>query len=171
MPSKEQFYAYERVRMHGKYNMLTEMNWASREAGLDLETYLSIQMNYDELWKKYHSYLIKKAGEVIKKNYDSPTFKKELKKPRIKKFYEPDLVDNCGYKQITYAIQQRIPTLINSRNWKTVVSGIGDKDDAIRIMSEKDSWDGVNGRYKLGPRHYYRLIVVRTTAEVIYDNR
>lgn len=54
---------YERVRMSGKYNMVTEAGYASYEANLSMEDYREVQKNYTDLAMK----AIKKIGrEKIK---------------------------------------------------------------------------------------------------------
>ncbi len=53
MITKEQFLRYEKVRLSGKYNMITEMLYASKEARLTKEQYLEIIKNYSELKEKY----------------------------------------------------------------------------------------------------------------------
>ena len=43
---------YERVRMSGKYNMVTEAGYASYEANLSMEDYREVQKNYTDLAMK-----------------------------------------------------------------------------------------------------------------------
>ncbi len=43
------FAAYERVRLSGKYNMMTQTNAAAAEAGLDIDTYWGVLNNYAAL--------------------------------------------------------------------------------------------------------------------------
>ncbi len=46
---KDKFLRYEKVRLSGKYNMLTESEQARKEAQLSREDYLYIIMNYSDL--------------------------------------------------------------------------------------------------------------------------
>lgn len=51
--TKEEFLAYEAVRVKGNWNMFTEARFAAAEAGLSFEKYAEILFNYSELRKKY----------------------------------------------------------------------------------------------------------------------
>lgn len=51
--SREEFIAYEKVRKSGKYNMVTDWELASKEAGLTKEMYFEIIKRYNALYEKY----------------------------------------------------------------------------------------------------------------------
>lgn len=53
MPTKEEFDAYERVRRSGKYNMFTQAIEASKDAGLSLERYRLVLLNYEGCMLRY----------------------------------------------------------------------------------------------------------------------
>lgn len=53
MINKERFLRYEKVRLSGKYNMITDANNARVKAGLTLEEYFEIIKNYSTYRKKY----------------------------------------------------------------------------------------------------------------------
>lgn len=49
----DEFAAYRKVQMGGKYNMLMDSQAATMDAGLDDETYWGIIKNYSDLYAKY----------------------------------------------------------------------------------------------------------------------
>lgn len=51
--NREEFIAYEKVRQSGKYNMITDWELASEEAGLTKEMYFEIIKRYNALYEKY----------------------------------------------------------------------------------------------------------------------
>lgn len=53
MITKEHFLRYVEVQKSGKYNMITEMVLASKEANLTIKQYLEIIKNYSQLKEKY----------------------------------------------------------------------------------------------------------------------
>ena len=59
---KQIFERYEKVRLSGKYNMITETNNAMDEAGLKACDYYYAMFNYNLLFKKYGG---KKDDKVI----------------------------------------------------------------------------------------------------------
>lgn len=59
---KQIFERYEKVRLSGKYNMITEANDAMDEAGLKPYDYYYAMFNYNLLFKKYGG---KKDDKVI----------------------------------------------------------------------------------------------------------
>ena len=50
---KQIFERYEKVRLSGKYNMITEANYAMDEAGLSPCDYYYAMFNYQLLYRKY----------------------------------------------------------------------------------------------------------------------
>lgn len=55
MTEYEMYKRYERVRLGGKYNMITEAADAMEEAGLRRDQYLAVIQNYSELRDKYEA--------------------------------------------------------------------------------------------------------------------
>ena len=53
MPTREQFEAYVKVQRSGRWNMIMDAKNVAREAGLDLDTYFEVIMNYSKLAAKY----------------------------------------------------------------------------------------------------------------------
>ena len=51
--TKEEFEAYEKVRRSGKYNMMTQADWAASAANLEYERYIEVLKNYDQCVKKW----------------------------------------------------------------------------------------------------------------------
>lgn len=49
MTKQEMFERYEKVRSEGKYNMITEANYAMCDAGLSREEYFYVIKHYMEL--------------------------------------------------------------------------------------------------------------------------
>lgn len=50
---REEFEAYERVRKSGKFNMITDLHGAAREASLLVDRYVQVMRYYDECAKKW----------------------------------------------------------------------------------------------------------------------
>lgn len=46
---------YEQVRQSGRFNMITEANYAAAAAGLSLEEYMFVIKNYNKLKKQYEN--------------------------------------------------------------------------------------------------------------------
>ena len=46
---------YERVRRSGRFNMITEANYAAAVAGLTLEDYIFVIKNYSKLKEQYET--------------------------------------------------------------------------------------------------------------------
>ena len=46
---------YERVRQSGRFNMITEANYAAIAAGLSLEEYMFVIKNYNKLKEQYEN--------------------------------------------------------------------------------------------------------------------
>ena len=53
MPSKDNFLAYKKVQMSGRYNMVIDARQAAASAGLDLDTYFAVIQNYSKLQELY----------------------------------------------------------------------------------------------------------------------
>ena len=53
--TREQFEAYRKVQLEGKYNMFTESRKACKEANLPHDIYMDILWNYKTLYIKYVS--------------------------------------------------------------------------------------------------------------------
>lgn len=53
MPTKEEFEAFERIRRSGKYNMFTQAIEAAIDAGLSLDRYKLVLLNYEGCMLKY----------------------------------------------------------------------------------------------------------------------
>lgn len=66
MNNHEMFERYERVRLSGKYNMITECGAAAREAGLTMEQYKQVIASYSDLKAAYE------AHQIIEKALEEP---------------------------------------------------------------------------------------------------
>ena len=53
LSDREIFRRYERIRLSGKYNMITEADKAMKEANLRPNDYYYVMFNYDLLNRKY----------------------------------------------------------------------------------------------------------------------
>lgn len=51
--TEEEFMAYERVRVTGDFNMITQSKWAAISAGLTLERYWAVLGNYGKARELY----------------------------------------------------------------------------------------------------------------------
>ncbi len=51
--TKELFLKYERIKLSGEYNMVTQSDDVMKMMNIDLKTYIEIIVNYSELFKKY----------------------------------------------------------------------------------------------------------------------
>ena len=60
---KELFRRYEKVRLSGKYNMITEANEAMDEAKLSPTDYYYVVHNYKMLQRKYGDSIVKTDNE------------------------------------------------------------------------------------------------------------
>ena len=65
MSDKQIFERYEKVRLSGKYNMITEANQAMDEANLRPSDYYYAMFNYELLKRKYGE---KKNDDTTKSN-------------------------------------------------------------------------------------------------------